>query len=1094
MSFNLDERERRREFATYFKQLEDRLAALERSNQLNYASIEGGALDIYDEEGTLKGSVGVQPDGGVALVPVNASPPPTPSPPVVEPRLAGLTVGWDGAWTDATETPTDFALVQVHVGTTAAFEPNVTTQVGTITAPLGGTVTVATEGYASVWVRLVAANTASVTGVPSAAVEGKPRQAVGQDLIDGIVTEIKLAESAVTEAKIALAAVGARALANGSVLINALGGALSDSAAQRYVDTMSDPAAWTVTEKGTGAVWEYRSGIADAPTSQHVGQATGYTRLLGTTRIPYEPGVLYRLSARVRLTGSVQGSETCYVGVAGFAADGTTLVNRTGAGSASGHYYVAASGRTITAADGWVQVVGFVKDRAAAGSAGPNNDPRNPGVLHSDVRYIAPYVWLNYSGLGTTSSSVMQVDCVTLEALKTGIVDSINFTAGAVNTAALAADAVTAGKVAADAISAREIQANAVTASKILAGSITTDKLVSLSVTAEKIASLAITTDKLAALSITSDKMAVNSVTASAIAAGAIDATHIKAGAITADRLALGVDGNLVPDPGFEGALSAGRAATDPNWSITMPGNGSPRALQVNAAATAPVTRSMTLATVPAMPGEKLWLSVDYLASADWNGTQISLTGEWLDASGSIIGTSTVTAGDNAAVKGTWTTLSGVPDDTAPAGSTQLRITCATVSSSAGTVTYDNASARIVLASGVAGARAEISPRGLQLYTDSGEEAVSLLTGRPNYLTLAADGLPVATIDQSGGAYFQNLAVADTLSIGGTDWTDLLGTAPRGIQAINYQTSTRTASGTEMGFVELAADIDASRMYRVVFAARANPSVAGGELQLRLRDGGSGAPTITSTQRYIAVHPMALGTSLTARMEYNVAGKSLGAGLHRFLLTFTNGLGPSGQTCTLSGGSDNPGYLYVEDTGPYVPATGGYNDGGGTVTQPPKKYTKTYACSWSGSYANRGAYNSYYGSSCYQGYYSRTNGVQAALIGFPPSLGSDLSGATILKAELYLYYDHWYSNAGGKAVIKAHSHTSRPATFSSDAEAQTISWARNQGKWVDITSVFDSTRWRGVALDPNSTSSTYYGRARGYGQTNPPQLKVTYTK
>ncbi|MFF4543600.1 hypothetical protein ACFY1J_05045 [Streptomyces sp. NPDC001406] len=1306
-SFNLDERERRKEFAAYFKQLEDRIANLERSNQLNSASIEGGSLDIYDEEGTLKGSVGVQPDGGVALVPVNTTPPPTPTPPVVESKLAGLTVGWDGAWTDATEAPSDFGLVQVHLGTTETFEPSVITQVGTITAPLGGTVTVGTEGYTSVWVRLVAANTAAVTGPPSSAVEGKPRQAVGQDLIDGIVTETKLAQSAVTQAKIALGAVGSTALADGAVLedklakaavtlgkiasgavtINALGGALSDSAAQRYVDTMNDPAAWTVTEKGTGAVWEYRSGITDAPTSQHVGQAAGYNRLQGTTTIPYEPGVLYRLSARVRLTGPAGGSETFYVGVAGIGADGSTLVNRNGTvGSPNSHYYIAASGRTITTADGWVTVVGFVKDRAATGSTGPNNDPRSPGVVHNDVRFIAPYVWLNYNGIGAASASVMQVDCVTLEALKTGIVDSINITAGAVNTAALAADAVTAGKVAADAISARELQANSVTASelsagsvtaqavaagaitadkltivgspnvlpdpsfegaggaavaakqtylsqdktfgngspaslktdatsataayraaeltllpvtvgdqiyiatdyypstdwagseinmqirwekadgtilsyskattttpvrgawarlsttgtaptnavlarvrvesglgtagavwwdnaavrpvlpgvqiadgaitapKILAGSITTDKLVALAVTAEKIASLAITTDKLAALSITADKMAVNSVTATAIAAGSIDATHIKAGAITADRLSLGTDGNLIADPSFEGAVSTGRASTSTYWSIVSPGNNTPQALQVNAANGTAITRSMTLATVPGMPGQKLWLSMDYYASTDWNGLRISLYGQWLDAAGNVLGYSTMTTGDNAAVKGAWTTLSGVPDEAAPAGTTQLRIACSTVNSSVGTVQYDNASARIVLASGLAGARSEISPRGLQLFDDNGEEAVSLLTGRPNYLTLSSDGLPVATIDQNGGAYFQSMAVADTLTVGGADWTGYLDQSPRGIQAINFQTSTRTASGTEMGFVELAADIDATRMYRIVAAARANPSASGGELQLRVRDGGTGAPTITSTQRYVSVWPMALGNSFTARLEYNVAGKSLGAGTHRFLLTFNNALGPSGQTCTFYGGSDNPGFFYIEDTGPYIPTTGGYNDGGGTVAQPPKKYTKTYACAWSGSYANRGSYNSYYGNSCMQGYYSSTNGVQASLIGFPAALGSDLSGATIVKAEVYLYFDHWYSNSGGKAVIKAHSFTSRPSTFSSDPESQTISWARNEGKWVDITAVFDSTKWRGIALDPNSTSSTYYGRARGYGQTNPPQLRVTYTK
>ncbi|MFE2011304.1 hypothetical protein [Streptomyces sp. NPDC059491] len=73
-----------------------RLRALERSGQASHTSIDGGAIDIYDQEGQLKGAVGVQPDGGVALVPVNTDPPPTPMPPTVEPVLAGLVIGWDG--------------------------------------------------------------------------------------------------------------------------------------------------------------------------------------------------------------------------------------------------------------------------------------------------------------------------------------------------------------------------------------------------------------------------------------------------------------------------------------------------------------------------------------------------------------------------------------------------------------------------------------------------------------------------------------------------------------------------------------------------------------------------------------------------------------------------------------------------------------------------------------------------------------------------------------------------------------------------------------------------------------------------------------
>ncbi|MGX1268109.1 hypothetical protein [Streptomyces phaeoluteigriseus] len=1001
----LDDQTDTKRLARLLNEYDGRLRALERSTQASYTSIEGGALDIYDDEGVLKGSVGVQPDGTVALVPVNTTPPPTPTTPTVEPVLAGLLVGWDGQWDDSYTTPADFSLVQVHVGQAAGFTPDLTTQAATISAALGGTETIAIEGYASVWVRLVGQNAAAVTGRASVAVQAQPRQAVSQDLVDGIVTETKLAAQAVSEAKVAL----------GAIKIPALGGALADSATQRFIDTMTDPGAWQVTAQGTGATWGLLSNVTDAPTGRgSVGQAQGFVRVRGTALIPYEPGTLYRISARIRLTAPLTGTESCFVGVLGVAGDGVTLVNRNGENSPSMHNYCAASGRLLASTDGFVTVIGFLKDRAPSGqvgTAGPNSDPRSPGQVHANTRFITPYVWLNYSSeMVPNSGSTMQVDAVTIEALKVGVVDPINLAANAVTAAAIAA--------------------NAITAEKILAGAVTTEKLVALSVTSEKIASLAITTEKLAALAVTADQLAANSVTATKIVAGVIDATHIKAGAISADRLALGTDGNLIADPSFEGAVSDQRVTGNTWWSIATPGNGTPRALQVDAANATVATRSMTLATLPAVPGQKLWLSVDYLASADWNGVRVGLYGQWLDAAGNVLGSSAVTTGDGLAVKGTWTTLSGVPDVAAPTGTVQLRVVCSTDDSNAGTVRYDNASCRIVLASGVAGARAEISPRGLQLFDDDGDEAVALVTGRPNYLTLSANGVPVATIDQLGNAGFGDLAVAGRLSVGGDSLEGLLTGAPRGIIAVSKQYNTTvTAATTDYGYVELAFEADVTREYRVVWDVYANPSAAGGELVMSIKDAGASAPTLTSPQIQSGVYPTPTAGLRRVRMELLRSGAQFGAGLHRLLTAFRISGGPSGQTVALSTGGGWPGLFYVEDVGPVLPDTGVFNTGGGTAVPVKKTYTKTYGAIWSGSYASRGAYNSYYGNQMMCGYYSSTNGVQASLVGFNAQLATDLSGATIAKAEVYLYFDHWYSNAGGTAVIKAHKHASRPSTF-----------------------------------------------------------------
>lgn len=816
----LDTQSDAKRLAAVLDQYERRLQALERTTQASRTSIEDGALSIYTRDGTLRGSVGLQPDGTVAVVPHNSTPPPTTEAPTVEPVLAGLVVNWDGTFADSYTTPSDFSHVQVHVGASADFTPGSGTLAATITGVRGGTVTIATSSYTAVYVRLIATNTAGQQGPASAAVAGTPRQVDGPDL-------------------------------------------------SRLLDL---------------AVW-----LKD---------------------------------------GSIPGSK---------------LVAQT---------------------------------------------------IGADL---------------------------------------------------LAANAVVAGKIDAGAVRARELAAQAVEATHIKAGQ--------------------------------------------------IDATHLKAGAVTADKIALGATGNLIADPSFEGEITAGRVAESGGslWTVVAGGNNSAKALQVSAVSAAPATRGLRLVSVPVLPGESLYLGVDYQCSTDWAGESVRIAAQWVDGSGTEMPTWGVVEAKPPVRDGTWQRVAGQVK--APAQAVRANVMVATYASTAGTVRFDNAESRAVIGGRDAGARAELSPQGLRLFDGDGQEAVALVSGRPNYLTFATGGTPVATIDQRGSAGFQDLAVAGSLSVGGDPLQRLLDQAPRGLLALDYQASVITSSGAEMGYVELAFNAEAGRTYRVVLDAFCDPSVAGGELQVRFRDGGASTPSINSRQLQWGVWPMRGDDWMRVHVEHIIRGDELGTlGLHRILSTFRNVNGPAGQTVSLRGHDTGLGLMYIEDVGPYVAETGVYNSGGGTTTPPVQTYTRTYQAAWSGSYSSRGSYNSYYGNAMVQGYYSSTNGMQAALVGFPSQLNSDLAGAKIQKVELYLYFEHWYYNDGGVAVLKAHSHASRPSSFSSDAQYMSLSWGKSVGKWVDITAIFDSTSWRGVALDPNNSSLTYYGRARGYGQDNPPQLRVTYTK
>ncbi|MFJ4939010.1 hypothetical protein ACIP8U_34810 [Streptomyces pseudovenezuelae] len=630
--------------------LERQLARTTRTARMAYSSVEDGAIEVYDQDGTLRGSMGLQDDGTVGFVAHNGPPPPAPTAPVVESALSGLTVTWPGTWADAETAPLDLAEVQVHMSTNADAEPDTTHPVAAFHTAAGGSITLTTDTYTPLWVRLIAVNTSGTAGEPSTAVQGQARKAVPDDLVNAIIDETKLARGAVTDAALALGAVNSTALADGAVIaeklaansvtlgkvasgaitLSALGGALADATSQRLVDTMGEAAAWQTTDQGSGATWAHLTGLPDAPTGRNVGEARGFIRLRGTTLVPYEPGVLYRISVRIRATAQLaSGPDAFYVGVLGVGADQTTLVNRAGANSPNCHYYIAASYRSLPTTDGWVTVVGYLKDRAAAGSAGPNNDPRSPGIVHDAVRFVTPYLWLNYASMGVSGSpAVMQVDAVAIEALKTGIVDATNLVSGSVTAAALAADSVIAGKVAADAITGREIAANSVTATAIAAASISADKLV--------------------------------------VAGGT----------------------NVLGDPSFEGSYTAAIATNV--WSVVAGGNGSAKALRVDATATAATTRSLNLTSMPILSGEQLYLAIDANASTDWAGGALKFYARWQDGTGATVGFGVAQV--DVPARGSWQRLAATV--TAPANTTAATVWVETYQSTAGAVLWDNAVVR----------------------------------------------------------------------------------------------------------------------------------------------------------------------------------------------------------------------------------------------------------------------------------------------------------------------------------------------------------------------------------------------------------------
>ena len=167
------------DWASWMADVDRRLAEISATRLAN-AAIESGTVDVYNDD-TLRGAVGVMPDGTVTQVDYNGPPPQAPSAPTVHPAIRGFVVAWDGL--DSTGLniwPLDFVRVDVHASTDLLFTPDIspdsTTLIGSIVTPQGGSIVHATTDYATRAVRLVARNTSGAASDPSAAVTVTPGQ------------------------------------------------------------------------------------------------------------------------------------------------------------------------------------------------------------------------------------------------------------------------------------------------------------------------------------------------------------------------------------------------------------------------------------------------------------------------------------------------------------------------------------------------------------------------------------------------------------------------------------------------------------------------------------------------------------------------------------------------------------------------------------------------------------------------------------------------------------------------------------------------------------------------------------------------------
>lgn len=501
--------------------LDKRLTNIERMARLSHAAIDNTSVAVKDGSGSLRGIIGVQADGTTAVNIVNGPAPAQPSPPIVASVLGGVTVSWDGTFADGSVLPLDWARVEVHASILASYEPVPATLQGTIETAQGATVVVPCDS--PVYVRLVARNTSGSASTASTTIGPYgPTPVVADDVVDGIVTTLKLADDAVTQAKIAVAAVGSTELQAGAVLATKLAdaavevGKLADNAV-----TGPAIASGAITAGKLSANSVVASNIqAGAVTSAAVAAGaittdkltvTGGANLLSDPSFegPYSAALVSgSTSWSIDPTGNGSAKSLKVNAVAGAATTRslkiTTIPILAGDQLYLAADYLTSSDYTPTAAvklyARWEDSTGAVLSYGVAQASPPvlggSTWNRISNTVTAPANTVQATIWVEsfQASAGTVrwdNAAVRPVAASTQ--IQDGAITTQKVTALAITTGLIAADAVAAGKIAADAVTSREISALAVTTAKLDANAVTAGKIQAGSVDATALAADAIT-------------------------------------------------------------------------------------------------------------------------------------------------------------------------------------------------------------------------------------------------------------------------------------------------------------------------------------------------------------------------------------------------------------------------------------------------------------------------------------------------------------------------------------------------------------------------------------------------------------------------
>ena len=391
------------------------------------------------------------------------------------------------------------------------------------------------------------------------------------------------------------------------------------------------------------------------------------------------------------------------------------------------------------------------------------------------------------------------------------------------------------------------------------------------------------------------------------------------------------------------------------------------------------------------------------------------------------------------------------------------------------------------------GPRTELSTTGLARYragTDGDGLVTTVELGGASSDRLAltdAAGAVKATLDGgTGQAGFAGSVNAADFTIGGDSLAARIAALPQGIICMSRLTIDGPSAGTgAVGLVMMAAQISTSRMYRVHLEGVVVGANAGDQITFYLQ-----TYEPTQVQRNI-------GNFIVTGGNYVVFDTTLRGhldGAARYSIVYYNST--ANRSVRLRGRTGYPAVMTLEDLG-----AARYNQGGayarfdllggtpldgGTVPpdeEVPEIFTKLYPLSWSRSW--RGG--SITTDGLQQGYWSPHQ--RYSILGFGGTLATDMAGATILGARVFLQSRTWWG-ATGKARIGVSTLTSAPANpVTTGSTVDSPAFAEGGTQWTDIGTLWTPSM-RAITLGVGAgTANIYYGKLAPAAT-----LEVTYRK